>query len=442
MAMLAEADDIGAFHDARSLIESRTTPLAGSLILIIATLVVALVGWTAWARVDQVVRAAGQVEPAGRVKVINHPRGGRVAEILVTEGQRVVAGQPLVRLDAEIRQDEYAALLGRLQLKQMDVARLRAESDGTPLALEAGVAAARPDLVASEMRLMAARADAYAARHETLERAVEARRGELRTAGAELGRLRNASTLLGQQLEAVTQLADRGLYPKLKLFQLQQQVSDSQGEVRKTEAGLAAAQAALAEGQSRLAGFEKDWHSQLLTELSEATAARDQLQDQSDGQRGLLDGLVVRAPVAGVVQDLAVAAPGQSVGANEPLMKLVPTDEGLVVQARVANDDIGGIRLGLPATIKVRTFDFLRHGVLNGHVVKIAADASPEPGKGAPSYLVVIATDRDHLGPKPGDLEVAAGMVVDVEVKTGERTILSYLTERIWRVRDAAFRDG
>ena len=123
-------------------------------------------------------------------------------------------------------------------------------------------------------------------------------------------------------------------------------------------------------------------------------------------------------------------------------MKLVPTDEGLVVEARVANDDIGRIRPGLPATIKVRTFDFLRHGVLEGHVTKIAADATPEPGRGAPSYIVVIATERDHLGPKPGDLEVAPGMVVDVEVKTGERTILSYLTERIWRVRDAAFRDG
>ncbi len=440
--MLARTDDIGAFHDAHSLIESRTTPLAGFLILIITTLLVALVGWMAWAQVDEVVRAPGQVEPAGRVKVINHPRGGRVAEILVSEGQRVVAGQPLVRLDPEIRQDQYAEIQGRLQVKQMEVARLRAEADGTPLPLEAGVAAARPDLVGSEMRLMAARAEAYAAKHETLVRAVEARRSELRTAGAELGRLRNGSTLLRQQLEAVTQLTDRGLYPKLKLVQLQQQVGDAEGELKKTEAALAAAQAALAESQSRLAGLEKDWHSQVLTELSDATAERDRLMEQSEGQRGLLDGLVVRAPVAGVVQDLVVASSGQSVGANEALMKLVPTEEGLVVEARVANDDIGRIRLGLPATIKVRTFDFLRHGVLEGRITKIAADVTPEPGRGTPSYVVVIATERDHLGPKPGDLEVAPGMVVDVEVKTGERTILSYLTERIWRVRDAAFRDG
>ena len=126
-----------------------------------------------------------------------------------------------------------------------------------------------PTSLGSETRLMAARADAYAAKHETLERAVEARRSELRTAGAELGRLRNGSTLLRQQLEAVTQLADRGLYPKLKLVQLQQQASDAEGELKKTEAGLAAAQAALAESQSRLAGLEKDWHSQVLTELSD-----------------------------------------------------------------------------------------------------------------------------------------------------------------------------
>jgi HlyD family type I secretion membrane fusion protein len=427
---------------ARALIDREASPLATVLIGSIVALLVATFVWLAWAEVEEVVRAGGQIEPAGRVKVINHPRGGRVATVHVQEGQRVAPGDLLVTFDPEFREGEQAELVGRYQVQMAEAARLQAEATGQPLALDPALAAARPDLAASESQLMRARADSQAARHEALERQVQSRKGDLRAMAAELARLRNGRALLGEQMDSVKELADLGLYPKLKMVAMQRQVSDTDGELAKTKAGLGGAEAALAEAQSRLVGLDKEWRSDVLTSLADATAGRDRLKEQLAAQQALMANLVVRAPVPGIVEGIQVTSSGQAVGPNETLMKLVPADEGMVVEARVRNEDIGRVRLDMPATVKVRAFDYLRFGSLSGHVEKIAADALVDPRTGTASYTVTVVTDRDSLGAGTAAREIGPGMMVDVELEVGRRTILSYLTDRLMRMRDGAFRDG
>lgn len=428
-------------EDAAELLEGRAPFLAGALVATIAALFLALLGWLAWAEVDEVVRATGAVEPAGRVKIVNHPHGGRVAAIHVREGQRVEEGAPLVTLDGEVARSERAEILGRLQVKAIEAARLSAEAEGRPLAVEPALAEARPDLVAAQRALLAAREEAQRSRQEAQERVVQTRRDELRTAAAEVGRLRNSLTLLKQQQDAVQALNERGLYPTLKLVQVQKQLSDNEGELAKAEAALAAARSALAESESRLDGLAKGYRSELLAELGAATAERDRLAEQLRAQEALLSDLVVTAPAPGIVQEIAVTAAGQAVAAQETLMKLVPDAEGLVVAARVANQDIGRLRPGMPATVKVRAFDYLRYGTLAGALQQVNADATPDPRTGELAYGITVLTSRGHLGAGPGDLDVLPGMVVDVELKVGERTILSYLTDRIFRLGEA-FREG
>ena len=429
----------GEVELARTLLEGRPPALAGSLVACLAILFLALIAWLAWAKVDEVVQGAGVVEPAGRVKLVNHPRGGRVAAIHVREGERVRAGQLLVTLDGEIARSERSELAGRLALRTVEVARLEAEAAGRDLALAA--AAYRPDLLAAQQALLTARNAAYDSRRDTAEKAIQARKSEMRTAGAEVERLRASVELLRQQRDAVRELAARGLYPALKVVQVERQYSDDAGELVKAKASREAAEAALAEARSRLDGLAAERHSQLLAELAEATAERDRLREQLHAQDAFIAALEIRAPATGIVQEIAVAAPGQAVAAHDVLMRVVPESEGLVVQAKVANQDIGRVRAGMSATVKVRAFDYLRFGTLDGTVQKVAADASPDPRTGELTYAVTVLTDRSHLGAAPGQLAVAPGMAVDVELKIGERTILSYLTDRIFRLQEA-FREG
>ena len=237
-------------------------------------------------------------------------------------------------------------------------------------------------------------------------------------------------------------LAEKGLYPRLRLVALERELSDVVGDTRKAEARLAAAEAAVAEAESRQVGLEREQRSLVLAELAEAEAERDRLAEARRRTEALLRNMVVRAPVDGIVQELAVTTPGQSVGSNQPIMKLVPTGGGLVIEARVDNQDVGYVRVGQDATVKVRAFDFLRYGTLDGRVERIAADASVDPDSNTYPYRIIVRTERADLGDGEHRLAVVPGMIVDVDLRVAERTVLSYLTDRILRLREDAFRDG
>ncbi len=412
------------------------------LLATVVALLAALFLWMGWARVERTVSAEGRVEPAGRVKLINHPFGGRVAAIHVREGEKVEAGRPLLTLDGEAEEAAYRETRGRLWLRIAEVARLEAEAAGRRPVFDAGLVAERPDLVASQEALFAARAQALAARRQVLEQNLASRENQVRLRAAEVARLEEGLGLLRKQLEAVRALAERGLYPRLKLVALERQESDARGELEKARAALAAARAALAEGRGQLEGLEKDWRRDVLAELERARAERDRLREELEARRARLADLVLVAPITGIVEDLRVTAAGQAIAANAPILKLVPVGEELVVEVRVANDDIAEIREGMPATLKVRAFDFLRYGTLPGRVRSIAADASRAAPGEPPSYRVVVAAERPPETERAGRFEILPGMLVDVEFRAGERTVLSYLTDRILRRGAEAFREG
>jgi HlyD family type I secretion membrane fusion protein len=179
----------------------------------------------------------------------------------------------------------------------------------------------------------------------------------------------------------------------------------------------------------------------VLADLAESRGARDRTAAALDQAETRLDRTVIRSPVDGYVQNLAVNNPGQAVRPNEPLASIVPEADNLVIEARVANRDIGAIEPGQPAVVKVRAYDFIKYGSLEGTVERVARDANRDPDTGQVFFNVEIRTDRTHLGAAPGINEVRPGMEVDAEMKTGSRSVLSFLTDRVIGTADEAFRE-
>jgi len=428
--------------DTEGIVAARHSPAAGYLILAVAAMVVTAVLWAGLTEVDQVVRAEGQVEPAGRVKIVNHPHGGRVAEVLVKEGEHAIAGQPLLAFDADLIQAELDDLVGRWLIKAAEADRLRAEAMDEPLVFAESLAESRPDLILQQTDLLETRQKSRDSRRQALSQAIERQSHQAESLVAERARLENSENMLGHQVGAVRKLTEQGLYPKLRLIAAERQLGDISGDIRKTSARLASAKAAYAEAKSERDSFELEWRSITLAELAEAEAERDQLAEAVKRQRTMLDNLVLRAPVDGVVQELVIAGAGQSVGSNEPLMKLVPTGSGLVVRAKVDNRDIGQLKVGQNAKVKVQAFDFLRYGALNGQVLQIAADASPDQRDGALRYGITVETDKAELTDGEMWHNVLPGMAVEVDFLVRERSILSYLTDRIFHMPTEAFREG
>jgi HlyD family type I secretion membrane fusion protein len=428
--------------DAEAVIERAHSPLAAVLIVLIALMVGSLIGWAAVAEVDRVVQAIGQVEPAARVKMVNHPNGGRVAILHVAEGQRVRAGAPLITLDGSAAETGLRELENDWRAKLAQVARLEAEVTGGAPIFSEDLKTTRPDLVAEQQALLVERREAYAGRHAALEQIALRRAGEIGSIAAERDRLQRSRSLLAEQVEAVRHLTERGLYPRLRLIELDRQLADLDGQLATAAQRLDAAKAAKAEAESRRDGFEREWRSTLLAELAATNAERRQRIEALKRQRTQVRHLIVRAPVDGIVQDLQVTGAGQSVGSNQPLMKIVPTGGGLVVEARLANRDMGHVRVGQPARVKVKAYDFLHYGVLEGEVARIGADATPDPATGRPAFEVRIETEGSTLTGAGQPVEVVPGMAVEVDLLAGERTILSYLTDRLLRLKEGAFREG
>lgn len=434
MAFLARWTDF--LPDAQGLVERRPSPLARVLVVTIAGLFGTLVGWMAWAEVEQVVRAEGQIEPKGRAKLINHPNGGKVAQIFVQEGEHVAAGAMLVRFDPELRDAERADLQARLAAAIATAARLEAEAEGQEPVFPSLLAEADPTLVEDERRLARARSEANANEKRALEERIRAKTADTRAAAAEIARLRNSLRLQRQQLEAVRELTDRELYPRMKLVAVEQQVASLAGELAKAEQQLVIARAELDESRTRSASIDTDRRSRVLGELAMVGAERDRLARLLESQEALLRGLTVTAPVAGFIQDIQISAAGQSIAANQPIMKLVPSDDGLIVAARVRNADVGHLQEGMAARVKVHAFDFVRFGALEGRLATIARDARRDQPDAAPVYAVTVMTDDPHGSGGP---RIQPGMLVDVEIAIGTRTVLGYLTDRLSRIGDEAF---
>lgn len=418
------------------------SPLATITMVVIAVFVAIVLIWSGFSRVEQFAVARGQVRPDGRVKVINHTEGGRVAAILVKEGDLVAAGQPMFRLDPDLLQQDVARATAQWQQLAADAARLEAEANRQPLVnFPASLRSDRPDLVATQTRLFEARREALGARRDATDRQVEQRSADVDSLTRQIKSRRASLDITREQSTSVGELADKGYFPWLRYQSLLKDMNDAEGEVARLEASLVSARAALSEARTRRRQVDDDWNSQVFGDLAKARTDRDGAAAQLAQAASRLRNLEITAPDDGIVQGLAVNNIGQSIKPMEPLVNVVPVSDSLVIEARVANQDIGYISVGQKARVKVLTYDFAKFGTLNGVVEQISPDGFPDQQTGQVFYKVLVRTDKAWLGPKTGERPVTPGMQVDVDLITGDSSILAYLTDRMFAITSNSFRE-
>jgi len=428
--------------EAQAISEARHSPLASLLVLVICGFFIVIIAWAAIAEVDQAVVAQGQVRPGGRVKLVNHPEGGSVAEVMVRDGDLVREGQALLRLDNEIINGEVRRLRGDLQTLEAELARLEAEAgQDSVIHFPDIVAKERPDLVATHTRLLEARRDSLDSRRESAEREIEQAQSDINSFRVRINTLSQSRDVLAEQVRSLRTLTDKGHFPFLRFQSVQRQLAETEGQLQETGQSLDSALSALSASKSRRREIDDEARSGVLTDLAETRGARDRTARNLEQATARLDRTIIRSPGDGYIQNLVVNNTGQAVRPNEPLLSVVPEAENLIIEARVNNNDISNVKQGQAANIKVRAFDFIKYGALKGHVERVARDTNTDDQTGAVFYVVEIRTDKTYLGDRPGVNDVRPGMQVDVELQAGPRSILSYLTDRVIGTADEAFRE-
>jgi HlyD family type I secretion membrane fusion protein len=432
--------------EAQSISAREHSPYARWLIVIVSLLVFALVAWAALAEVEKVAIAQGRVRPDGRVKIINHAEGGRVQNIFVEEGERVTAGQKLIEFDPEILDEELATLTNEWRNAQIETARLEAEAKG--LAEPQFSAEAKRDaplLVANQLQLFTARRNALKSRRDAADDVIQRLDREASALARSIETLEKSVEIRREQENSVRSLVDKGFYSNLRYLTLRQELTQAEGDLAESQDRLLAKFAELENAREDRRQVDDDYEAEVYGQLSEARrilerATRDLAQAQTQTQKR---NLLVAAPVDGIVQDIQVTSVGQSVSANEALMRVVPTGDTLIVEARLPNQDIGFVKTGQPVEVRVDTYDFVTFGTLPGTVEHIAADATEDPESQTRvfNYIVLIRTERNHLGPTPQDQPVVPGMRVTADIKIGTRTILSFITDRVVATTETALRE-
>ncbi len=439
--ILPRGDYADFLPEIESIAEREHSPLARLLVVTLAVLTVVVIAWAAIGEVDKVATANAQVRPFSRVKIINHVDGGTVKTLNVREGSAVREGDILVELDPTLVIQELAKAENDYLTRAAETIRLTAEVTSVALAFTPDIEAARPDLVASQARLYRERQAGLASRRGAADDVMRQKRSEAGGLVEQLAKIKEGFAVLVEQERATASLSDKGYFPKLRYLSIKRQVTDTEGQMAQMSAQLTTVQAQFAEALNRRNSVDQDAAAESLDKLMVARRERDVADRVMQQQRSRLGNMVLRAPVDGIVQKLTVAAAGQSVRPGDPIMNIVPIGDSLVIEAQVTNQDIGYIAVGQAAKVKITTYDYVRHGTLDGVVEQISADAVEDPKTRDYLFPVIVRTSRTYLGDKPGQMPVQPGMAAEVDFKIGRRTILSYLTDRMESTTSKAFKE-
>src|SRR5688572_15363179 len=401
------------------------------LIAIAAAGVLALILWAAVARVDEVTRGMGKVIPSSKVQLVQAAEPATVASILVRAGQTVRAGQVLVRLD----DSQSSSALGQLETENQRLAAraARLQNEGT--------GGANGALNADEAALSAVRQATARSRQSALASAVEQRRRDLSEGQATINALQNSARLAQDQVNMLAPLAAKGIVPQTELLTAQRELVDVQGRLSAARQGTARAAAAIQEAQAQLSEARFDFRQQALNERSEVTTKIAVNEQTIRGAAARLERNELRAPVAGIVNDVQVTTVGGFVNAGQKIMQIVPIGEKLLIEARVAPKDIAFIKVGDPANVKVTAYDFSIYGGLAGIVRQISADSIYDEAEKEAYYSVIVETDRSYILSRGKRLPIVPGMICDVEIITGRKSVLTYLMKPVLKAFDEALEE-
>ncbi len=426
--------------DVEAISRRRHSPFATALVIFCCLFIACVVAWMVLFDVEQVVTAPGVARPASKVKNINHPDGGRIVDIAVKDGDRVNAGDVLMRLDAEQVKQEIAKLEAAWYNVGTEVVRLQAEANGTKPVWDQTFAA-RPDIVAGEQRLYEARQQELQSHRAQADAVIAQQQAKIDSLNARIASSSKSLAVLRNQEAKLRSLAQEKYFPELQWQTTQRKLIEEEGNLTAAKNDLIQAQKELAQNVERRDAVDKEWQSQVLKRLGDAIAERDRAESALRQQNMLLQNLVIRSPIAGIVQGLRFNTVGQAVKPGEAIMNIVPVDDNLLIEVKITNEDIGYIKVGQAATVKIQTYDWARYGTLKGVIEQISADATFDDKTGAAYFTAWVRTDKSQLSRDGVNYPVLPGMSGTVDMKIGERSIMSYFLDRLTRTMGDAFHE-
>ena len=424
------------WRDEADLVIMEQAPVKAKVLLYAITAVLGIfIIWASVSKVDEVTRGEGRVIPSKQVQVIQSLDGGIVAEILVQEGQTVTVGTPLVRIDetravSSLRENQaqYLSFLAKQS-------RLRALAEDEKFDPPHEVHIEAPEVYDQEYAL-------YLSSKEELASAIDIARNQMVQREKELLEVQYKKEIAEKnydsamkELAANKPLLASGAVSEIDILKLEREATRARGDIDQSRAQIGRIQSAIGEARRKISEVEQNFKSKVRTELNDVTARLNSLSEVSVSLQDKVNQTTLKSPVNGKVSRLFFNTVGGVIQPGKEVLEVVPTDDALILETKIQIKDIAFIRVLQPAVVKLTAYDYTIYGALDAVVESVAPDSIVDD-KGNAYYLVRVRTLKSNIGK---GLPIIPGMMAQVDIMTGKKTVLSYLLKPVLKAKSYAF---
>ena len=428
-----------AFINSMSAAIAEQTPKTIRWVLYFWALAVLLfILWASFTQIDEITRGQGEVVPNGENRVVQNLEGGIVEEIMVKVGDSVEKGQPLLQINNEKSEAQLDSSNIKAFELQAKIIRLEAEADGKPFKVPYELEQKMPKLIHNERSLYLSRQEQINAKIRAMEDKKRQKEQELKSTIQRIVNLKSSFTLINEEVKMTRPMVKQGVKSKVGFMKLQREQGKLKEELDTAESSIPSIEAGISEISNSIEEAKIEFRNQAKRELNEVTAEAMRIKESAEALGDQMERTLVRSPINGVIQKLYIHTIGGVIQPGEDLIEIVPTDDVLWLEVKIKPSDIAFIYPGQKAVVKVSAYDFAIYGSLEGEVVHISADAIKDE-KDNVFYTLHIKTSKNHLGTEEKPLKIIPGMVVDVDIMTGKKSVMDYILKPILKAKQYTF---
>lgn len=413
--------------------DSKSKFLLWTMLIVISILLT----WAYFAEIDEIARGTGKVIPSKDIQVIQNLEGGIVSEILVKEGQLVEQGEILLKISNINFSNSYNENLLRIKELEAKILRLKAESQSIDFVLDSNLDQDIKEYALNEKSLFDSNKNQLEHQVSILNEQLIQKNNELTELKSKEHQLRKEYELINKEIKIMEPLVKSKLVSNIEFLQLSREVAKIKGTLTTTTISIPRVESSINEVKNSIEKIYIDYRIKAKEELNTTIAEVSRLKESKQTLKDRVDRTSVRSPVKGIVKQLFIKTVDGVIQPGMNILEIVPYHDELLIEARIKPSDIAYVYPGQDSNIKFTAYDPSIYGGLKGKVIHVSADTIVDE-KDNSFYLVRVKTDKNHLTKNGKDFEIMVGMVANVDILTGKKTIMNYLLKPILKTKQVA----